>query len=232
MKTTLLLSIILTGLVTAGCSHTARTSTPAGDGYQNPPAADPKVAVDPTKPNSPSNTVEGAARASEAAATTGPSPATGPTIASTPSNISTRSPAVVTSNSAGAPGANYSTTDTAADTSSPDINTRIAEWRLGAAEVQGDVDGGVTIVRRMESVPGTPNGNNDDASITTQVKGKLQADAEVSTAMVDVQAYAGEVTLKGTADTAAQVGHAIALALDTQGVTKVSADIKVAPTAK
>lgn len=59
------------------------------------------------------------------------------------------------------------------------------------------------------------------------VKGKLQADAEVSAAMIDVKAQNGEVTLKGSVDNAGQIGRAIALALETQGVTKVSSDIKL-----
>jgi osmotically-inducible protein OsmY len=64
------------------------------------------------------------------------------------------------------------------------------------------------------------------------VKGKLQADSEAAKAMIDVDAKNGEVMLKGTADSAALVGRAIALALDTQGVTKVSSDVKVSSTAK
>jgi hyperosmotically inducible periplasmic protein len=86
----------------------------------------------------------------------------------------------------------------------------------------------VVIVRSKESAVGAPTGNTDDAVVITMVKGKLQADAEVGQTMIDVEARNGEVTLKGTADTAAQIGRAIALALDTQGVTKVSADIKAA----
>lgn len=85
----------------------------------------------------------------------------------------------------------------------------------------------MTIVRTKDSVVGAPTGASDDAVITTMVKGKLQADSQVATSMIDVEAKNGEVTLKGTADSANQIGRAIALALDTQGVTKVSSDIKV-----
>ena len=74
---------------------------------------------------------------------------------------------------------------------------------------------------------GAPTGTTDDSVVTTMVKGKLASDTEVGKAMIDVDAKKGEVTLKGTADTAAQVGRAIALALDTQGVNKVSSEVKV-----
>lgn len=108
----------------------------------------------------------------------------------------------------------------------------MTEWRLGDAELQADLDRGVTIVRTKDSIVGAPTGNTDDDVIETMVKGKLQADAEVAKAMIDVDAKNGEVTLKGSAESASQVGRAIALALDTQGVTKVSSDVKVNAKAK
>ena len=90
----------------------------------------------------------------------------------------------------------------------------------------------MTIVRTKDSVVGAPTGNTDDDVIETMVKGKLQADSDVAKAMIDVDAKNGEVTLKGSAESASQVGRAIALALDTQGVTKVSSDVKVNAKAK
>jgi osmotically-inducible protein OsmY len=59
------------------------------------------------------------------------------------------------------------------------------------------------------------------------VRGKLKADSETSKGQFEIDAKNGEVMLRGTADSAAIVGRAIALALDTQGVTKVSSDAKV-----
>jgi len=79
---------------------------------------------------------------------------------------------------------------------------------------------------------GAPTGNTDDAVIKTMVKGKIQADSEASKAQIDADAHNGEVTLKGSANSASQVGRAIALALDTQGVTKVSSEVKVDAKAK
>lgn len=85
----------------------------------------------------------------------------------------------------------------------------------------------MTIVRTKDSVVGAPTGATDDEVVKTMVKGKLQADSDTAKAMIDVESKSGEVTLKGSADSAGQVGRAIALALDTQGVTKVSSDVKV-----
>jgi osmotically-inducible protein OsmY len=82
-------------------------------------------------------------------------------------------------------------------------------------------------VRTKDTVVGAPTGSTDDDVIETMVKGKLQADSEVAKAMIEVDAKNGEVSLKGSADSADAVGRAMALALDTQGVTKVSSEVKV-----
>jgi hyperosmotically inducible protein len=79
---------------------------------------------------------------------------------------------------------------------------------------------------------GAPTGATDDEVIETMVKGKIQADSETSKATIEADASNGEVMLKGTADSAATLGRAMALALDTQGVTKVSSDVKVSAQAK
>jgi osmotically-inducible protein OsmY len=98
---------------------------------------------------------------------------------------------------------------------------------LSGSEIQKDLDQGVTIVRSKDTVVGAPTGSTDDEVLKTMVQGKLQADSETSKAMIDVEAKNGEIMLKGSADSAATVGRTIALALDTQGVTKVSSDVKV-----
>lgn len=164
MKSIPLFSLTLAGLTLAGCAHFGKV-------YQDPPAAEPSVAADPSKPNSPANTSEAIAR--------------------------------------------------------NDVIAQMVKWRLSATEIQNDLDGGVTIVRTNESLVGTPTGAVEDHVIAATVKDKLQADPEIGPAPIEVKASKGEVTLKGTADNAAKIGRAIAVALDTPGVTKVSSDVKV-----
>jgi osmotically-inducible protein OsmY len=107
------------------------------------------------------------------------------------------------------------------------VSARITEWHLTASDIQGDLDRGVTIVRTKDIGPGAPTGATDDSVTKTMVKGKLQADSETARSMIDVDAKNSEVMLKGTAESATVLGRAIALALDSPGVTKVSSDIKV-----
>lgn len=87
----------------------------------------------------------------------------------------------------------------------------------------------MAIVRTRDVAVGAPTGNTDDAVLITMVKGKLQADSQVSAAaaQIDVEASNGEVTLKGKAPSADIIGRAIALALNTEGVTKVSSELKI-----
>jgi len=115
-----------------------------------------------------------------------------------------------------------------------DITTRITEWRLGATDIQADLDSGTAIVRTREIGAGAPTGNTDDSVLKTMVKGKLQADSVLSSAAagIDVDAHNGEITLSGQAQSADQVGRAIAIALNTEGVTKVTSQLKVSTASK
>jgi osmotically-inducible protein OsmY len=84
-------------------------------------------------------------------------------------------------------------------------------------------------VRSKEAAAGAPTGNTEDTVLKTMVEGKLKADSEVSSAAAKIQvaAKSGEVTLSGSAPSADAVGRAIALALDTSGVTKVTSNLKL-----
>jgi len=82
-------------------------------------------------------------------------------------------------------------------------------------------------VRTKESSAGAPTGSTDDTVVKTMVTGKLQADSDLAKASIQAEAKNGAVTLSGSADKPEVVGRAIALALDTQGVTKVTSEIKV-----
>ncbi len=105
---------------------------------------------------------------------------------------------------------------------------------MGSSEIQADLTSGTAIVRSRDAGVGAPTGNTDDSVLITMVKGKLQADSQVSSAAakIEVEAKSGEVTLKGTAPSADVIGRAIALALNTEGVTKVSSELKLDKAAK
>lgn len=121
---------------------------------------------------------------------------------------------------------------TATSTDSRDVSARIAEWHLAPSDIQSDLDRSMTIVRTRQMPANTSAAFLDDSVVITLVKSKLQADNELSSLTLDVQSHNGEVQLKGKAQSAAQIGRAIAMALDTEGVAKVSSDITLSPPTK
>lgn len=105
---------------------------------------------------------------------------------------------------------------------------RMAEWHLNPSDIQSDLNQNRPIVRTKEAEAGAPTGSTDKDVITSMVKGRLAADTQIAALKLDVDANKkGEVKLSGKADNAGEVGKAIALALDTQGVTKVTSKIKL-----
>jgi osmotically-inducible protein OsmY len=73
----------------------------------------------------------------------------------------------------------------------------------------------------------------DKSALKSSVESKLNADSEVAALKLDVDASKdGEVSLEGKAHSADQVGRAIALALGTDGVNKVTSKIKLDKDAK
>ena len=67
----------------------------------------------------------------------------------------------------------------------------------------------------------------EDGAITAKVKTALLADPDVKGLMIDVDTKNGVVTLKGTADKAANKSRAVAIAKDTSGVKSVEDQLVV-----
>ena len=66
-----------------------------------------------------------------------------------------------------------------------------------------------------------------DARTTTAIKGKLVADPDLSALDVSVNTTHGVVTLSGTVSTEANIGKAMLLALQTEGVQQVISTLQV-----
>jgi hypothetical protein len=111
--------------------------------------------------------------------------------------------------------------------SSVATTARTMEWKLTASDIQADLDAKRDIVRTKDA-SGAPTGKVDKDVLKSAVEGRIKADSDLANLKLDVNAKsAGEIQLEGKATTADQVGKAIALALDTDGVTKVTSKIKL-----
>lgn len=101
------------------------------------------------------------------------------------------------------------------------------EWKLTGDDIKDDLAAGRTIERSKAGAP-TGGVKVDRSDLKKTVEARLQADSEISAMPIDVDADRdGQINLSGKANTTDQVGRTIALALDTEGVTKVVSKIKL-----
>ncbi len=102
------------------------------------------------------------------------------------------------------------------------IHDKLVDWKLMPSDIKTDFEKGGRVVRDKTGPAMTKTGEVfDNARIVTVINGKLVADSQLSAIKINVDADNGVVTLKGTVKSADLIGRAIALALDTDGVTQV-----------
>lgn len=104
------------------------------------------------------------------------------------------------------------------------ISEKLKEWKLTPDDIREDLKRGKEIVRTRAKQAGA---ELSDARIVTVLKAKYVLDRDLSALDINVEAYRGQVTLDGTVANVSLIGHAIALALDTDGVTDVISRLKV-----
>ncbi|MBX7121336.1 MAG: BON domain-containing protein [Opitutaceae bacterium] len=104
------------------------------------------------------------------------------------------------------------------------ISEKLKEWKLTPDDIREDLKRGKEIVRTRAKQAGA---ELSDARIVTVLKAKYVLDRDLSALDINVDVYRGQVTLDGTVANVSLIGHAIALALDTDGVTHVISRLKV-----
>lgn len=101
------------------------------------------------------------------------------------------------------------------------------EWKLTADDIKDDLAAGRPIERSKAGAP-TGGVKVDRSDLKKSVQARLQSDSELAAVPIDVDADRdGQINLSGKANTTEQVGRTIAVALDTEGVTKVVSKIKL-----
>lgn len=100
---------------------------------------------------------------------------------------------------------------------------RAADTEVGAEASQAMSKAGAETSKAMTNVGEVV----DDGMITAKVKTALLADSDVKGLRIDVDTKDGVVTLKGTADKAANIDRAAKLAHDTTGVKSVDNQLVV-----
>lgn len=209
MKIKIVLPLFL-GCLLAGCNRADSQKLAAND---NNPGAD-KPATATATSNATANataTKDAMATAKDIAdATPAATAAAAPSAAATPDHASPPAVNDMASNGA-AP--------------RPPVSVRLTEWKLTPEDIRSEVASG-HIERTRTPGAGEPTGPMDDALVGA-IKGKLQDNPDTASLKLEVTAEGGVVSLGGSAHSLDQIGTAIALSLDTPGVTKTVAQIKL-----
>jgi hypothetical protein len=108
------------------------------------------------------------------------------------------------------------------------VSDKLTEWKLTPSDIKADLEKTGRVVRDKTVAAGEKVGGVvDNARIVTVINAKYVADSDLSALKINVDADNGMVTLNGTVKSAALIGRAIELALDTDGVHQVVSLLKV-----
>lgn len=110
------------------------------------------------------------------------------------------------------------------------IVDKFAEWHLTPDEIKEDLGKTGQVVRsKARSAGGSIAHATSNARIVAVIKARYTLDNELSARTIDIDCDAGKVTLNGTVASTALISKAVALALDTDGVTDVTSKLTVQP---
>ena|SRR2546422_6752990 len=111
------------------------------------------------------------------------------------------------------------------------LGEKLAAWHLTGDDVKDELSRtGKVIRRQMHDLSASIADATADARITAAVKAKLIKDPDLSALSISVNTSEGRVTLSGTAFSHQDIGKAMAIALDTDGVREVVSTLQVKAT--
>jgi hypothetical protein len=106
------------------------------------------------------------------------------------------------------------------------ISDKLAEWNLSGEDVKRELAAGGRVIRSKAQVAGA---RIDDARIISVIKAKYVLDDGLKALDINVDCRDGHVKLRGQVPTTEAIGRAVALALETDGVVEVDAELTPAP---
>jgi osmotically-inducible protein OsmY len=108
------------------------------------------------------------------------------------------------------------------------VATKADSLNLSPADIKAEMERMGAIVRRKATDAGQAVSDAaSDTRITTEIKGKLVADPDLSALSISVSTTDGLVTMSGTASSPANIHKAVKLAWDTDGVRGVVSTLQV-----
>ena len=111
------------------------------------------------------------------------------------------------------------------------LGEKLAAWHLTGDDIKDELAKGGKVVRRQVSEIGSSIADaTADARITAAIKARLIKDPDLSALGISVNTTEGRVTLSGTVFSTQNIGKAMAIALDTEGVREVVSTLQVKAT--
>jgi osmotically-inducible protein OsmY len=110
------------------------------------------------------------------------------------------------------------------------VSNKLTEWHLTPDEIGSELARTGQVVRTKAQATGeTIATATANARVITLIKAKYALDQELSARANEVDCESGQVTLRGNVASTALVAKAVGIALDTDGVSHVTAKLTVAP---
>ena len=118
--------------------------------------------------------------------------------------------------------------ESAAKSAGDTIQEKMRELNLRPEDIKDDLARTGKVVRRKAQEAGQAIADaTADARTTGAIKAKLVANRDLSALSISVNTTAGVVTLSGTVNSPEDIGKAMLLALETDGVTQVVSTLQV-----
>jgi hyperosmotically inducible protein len=112
------------------------------------------------------------------------------------------------------------------------LDARLTAWHLGGDDVRDELGRTGKVLRRQARDFGaTMASASSDTAITTKIKAKYALEHDPSMFGISVNTTDGRVTLAGDVASHAQIGKAMLIALETDGVREVNSTLQVKPPA-
>jgi gas vesicle protein len=108
------------------------------------------------------------------------------------------------------------------------VDARLTAWHLGSDDIKDELSSSGKVLRRsVREVGSAVASASADAAITGKIKAKYAVDRDLSAFGISVNTTDGRVTLAGRVTSAQQIGKAMLIALETDGVREVTSTLQV-----
>jgi hyperosmotically inducible periplasmic protein len=108
------------------------------------------------------------------------------------------------------------------------VEAKLTAWHLDSDEINAELSRTGRVLRRQATEFGTAMASaSSDTAITAKIKAKYAIDRDLSVFGISVNTTDGRVTLAGNVTSHQQIGKAMLVALETDGVREVNSTLQV-----